>query len=81
MYGRIVFGLGSAYLGNGDYKNDEIALKESIEVKESIGDGYNTPPAMGLAICKKIIKLHDGEIWYESEVEVGTTFHFTVPKA
>jgi len=36
---------------------------------------------MGLAMCQKIIEKHGGEIWYESEVGVGTVFHFTVKKA
>ncbi len=35
---------------------------------------------IGLAICKKIVDLHGGEITFESEVNEGTTFYFSIPK-
>ena len=35
---------------------------------------------IGLSIVKKIIELHDGDIWLESELEKGTTFIFTLKK-
>lgn len=34
---------------------------------------------IGLAHCRKIVALHEGEIWVESELERGSNFHFTIP--
>ncbi|KHF25962.1 signal transduction histidine kinase [Solemya velum gill symbiont] len=33
---------------------------------------------LGLSICKQLIELMEGDIWIESELDKGSTFHFTV---
>ncbi len=34
---------------------------------------------IGLAHCKKILELHNGKIWVESELGTGSVFYFSIP--
>jgi len=34
---------------------------------------------LGLSICKQLVEMMQGSIWVESQVDVGSSFHFTVP--
>lgn len=54
------------------------------EIKEKIWQPFfttkSTGTGLGLDICKKIILNHNGEIYFESEVNKGTTFFIKLPK-
>ncbi len=39
-----------------------------------------TTTGLGMSIIKTIVEWHKGSIWFESEVNVGTTFYIELPK-
>ena len=50
-----------------------------FKIFHSLNDSKDSS-GIGLSIVKKIIDLYDGNIWLESEPEIGTTFYFTIKK-
>jgi signal transduction histidine kinase len=60
--------------------------KESIARLFRAGENVSTAgtrneegTGLGLILCKEFISKHGGEIWVESEEQMGSTFSFTLP--
>lgn len=74
---------------NEDGKNWIISVKDEgcgipPEIRDKIWQPFfttkSTGTGLGLDICRKIIENHNGEIFFESEVNKGTTFFIKLPK-
>ena len=60
---------------------DEKYLKKIFEIFQTLDEIKSiNSTGVGLTIVKKVIEVHGGKIWVESEKGEGTTFHFSIPK-
>lgn len=57
---------------------DEKYQEKAFELYGRLNPEY-PGTGIGLAICKKVVERHGGEIWIVSNPGEGTAFHFTVP--
>jgi signal transduction histidine kinase len=75
--GLSVVQISVADTGIGISQND---LPRIFEEFAQVGEpGKEEGTGLGLAICLRIVDAHGGEIWAESVLGKGTTFHFTLP--
>jgi light-regulated signal transduction histidine kinase (bacteriophytochrome) len=54
--------------------------QEAFRIFRRMDPGAAVGSGVGLTICKRIIGLHHGEMWAESEPARGTTLYFTLPQ-
>ena len=74
---KVLFACRDNGIGIADSDKDKMFGKfyRSPRVSALAPDGSG----LGLYISKAIIELSGGKIWFESEVDKGTTFYFTLP--
>lgn len=65
--------------GIGIPKGDLIRVFERFYKADRARTGGGT--GLGLSIARHMIESHGGDIWTESEVDIGTTIYFTLPVA
>jgi two-component system sensor histidine kinase ChiS len=58
--------------------NIPLIFEEFRQLDGSITRKYGGA-GIGLSLAKKLVELHEGEIWVDSELGKGSTFYFTIP--
>jgi signal transduction histidine kinase len=65
--------------GPGIAERDQGKIFEEFQQADSSITKQKGGTGLGLAIAKRIIEMHGGRLWVESELGHGSTFAFTVP--
>ena len=61
-----------------DREHHELVFREFAQVDASASRAHHGT-GLGLTIARKLVELHGGRIWLESELGAGSRFYFTIP--
>lgn len=61
-------------------EHHELIFQEFAQVDSSASRSHHGT-GLGLAIARRLVELHDGRIWVESEPGIGSTFVFVLPQS
>jgi signal transduction histidine kinase len=64
--------------GVGIAQEDQVRIFEEFEQTRQ-GKASEEGTGLGLTLSRKLIELHGGRIWVESDLGKGTTFTFAIP--
>jgi signal transduction histidine kinase/CheY-like chemotaxis protein len=67
--------------GPGIAQEDQIRLFEPFQQVDGSLRRHHGGSGLGLSISKRFVEMHEGRIWMESQLGVGTTIYFTIPAA
>jgi signal transduction histidine kinase len=65
--------------GLGIAREDQAAIFEEFHQLKSTGSAKLEGTGLGLSLAKRLVELHGGKIWVESEIGKGAAFSFTLP--
>ncbi len=75
---KIIISISDNGVGMNDYELNKLFKVDQTFSK--MGTGKEKGTGLGLILCKEFIEKNNGDIWVESEENVGTTFYFSLPK-
>ena len=59
-------------------EDEEKVFAEFMQIDSSYAKKHEGT-GLGLALTKRLVELHHGKIWFESVLNKGTSFYFTIP--
>lgn len=65
--------------GIGIHDKDKDKIFEMFTPAKRVGTDGEQPFGLGLSISKRIIENHNGQLWFESQTNAGTTFYIRLP--